>query len=95
MGIRRKVDVDVLAQALIGALRDGASALLAKYWDTVLPRLWRYQEFSVWMTDFMYDAGNPSINGPFRQMAACARLDEMFNSPTEGRLHSDFQRGFA
>jgi p-hydroxybenzoate 3-monooxygenase len=37
-----------------------------------VPHLWRYQEFSAWMTDSMHDAGGPALNGPFRQMTALA-----------------------
>lgn len=44
-------DVDVLAQALIGAVRDRNTAGLENYSDTVLARAWKYQEFSAWMTD--------------------------------------------
>ena len=88
-------DVDVLAQALVSAVRDGDPAPLAEYSNTVLPHLWRYQEFSAWMTDTMHDAGDPMLNGPFRQATARARLDELFSSPAAGRLHSDYQRGFA
>jgi p-hydroxybenzoate 3-monooxygenase len=39
-------DVDTLAQAVVSALRDRDAAALAGYSDTVLPHLWRYQEFS-------------------------------------------------
>jgi len=88
-------DVDMLAQALVSAVRDGDAAALANYSITVMPRVWRYQEFSAWMTDTMHDAGDPTLNGPFRQMTARARLDEVFSSSTAGRLHSDYQRGIA
>jgi p-hydroxybenzoate 3-monooxygenase len=88
-------DVDTLAQALVKALREHDCSALAGYSDTILPRLWRYQEFSAWMTDTMHDAGDPSINGNFRKMTARARLDELFNSETAARLHSDYQRGTA
>lgn len=71
-------DVDILAQALGKAIRDGDSAGLAAYSDTILPRLWRYQEFSAWMTDTMHDAGDPGLKGQFRQMTARARLDRFF-----------------
>ena len=54
-----------------------------------VPHLWRYQEFSAWMTDSMHDADGPALNGPFRQMTALARLDELFDSSVAGRLRSD------
>lgn len=88
-------DVDTLALALIKALREQDASALASYSDTVLPRLWRYQAFSAWMTDTMHDAGDPTIHGKFRQMTARARLDELFNSETAARLHSAYQRGTA
>jgi p-hydroxybenzoate 3-monooxygenase len=86
-------DVDVLAQALQSAVLDDDKAALEKYSDTVLPHIWNYQDFSVWMTDMMHDAGDPAQHGTFRQMTARARLDNLFNSPTAGRLHSEYQRG--
>jgi hypothetical protein len=51
-----------------------------------VPHLWRYQEFSAWMTDSMHDAGGPALNRPFREMTALARLDELFDSSVAGRL---------
>lgn len=86
-------DVDVLALALLKAVRDGDKAALEAYSDTVLPHIWTYQEFSAWMTDTMHDAGDPTQHGPVRQMIARARLDALFSSPTATRLHSDYQRG--
>lgn len=88
-------DVDVLAQALARAVRDHDTAALESYSETVLPRIWRYQEFSAWMTDTMHDAGDPTQHGAFRQRTARARLDELFISLTAARLHSDYQRGVA
>ncbi|MEN3208879.1 4-hydroxybenzoate 3-monooxygenase [Methylorubrum populi] len=88
-------DVDVLATALVSAVRDAETSALESYSDTVLPHTWRYQEFSAWMTDTMHDSGDPALHGDFRQMAARARLDELFDSPAAARLHSDYQRGVA
>jgi p-hydroxybenzoate 3-monooxygenase len=86
-------DVDVLAAALLGAVRDRDDSALRRYSDTVLPHIWTYQDFSVWMTDTMHDAGDPTRHGTFRQMTARARLDALFDSPTAARLHADYQRG--
>jgi p-hydroxybenzoate 3-monooxygenase len=88
-------DVDVLAQALVSAVRDDAAAALENYTKTVLPHIWKYQDFSAWMTDTMHDAGDPSQHGKFRQMIARARLDTLFDSPTAARLHGEYQRGMA
>jgi p-hydroxybenzoate 3-monooxygenase len=88
-------DVDVLAQALVSAVRDRDRSALAAYSATVLPRVWKYQEFSAWMTDTMHDGGDATQHGVFRQMVARARLDDLFSSPVAARLHSYFQRGMA
>lgn len=36
------------------------------------------------MTYSMHDADGPALNGPFRQMTALARLDELFDSSVAG-----------
>lgn len=88
-------DVDMLAQALVSAVLDRNGTALEGYSSTVLPRIWKYQEFSAWMTDTMHDGGDATLHGRFRQMAARARVDELFSSPNAARLHSDYQRGTA
>jgi p-hydroxybenzoate 3-monooxygenase len=60
-----------------------------------VPHLWRYQEFSAWMTASMHDAGGPALTGPFRQMTALARLDKLFDSSAAGRLYGDYLQGGA
>jgi p-hydroxybenzoate 3-monooxygenase len=86
-------DVDVLAQALASAVHDHDRSALDRYSDTVLPHIWTYQDFSVWMTETMHDAGDPTQHGTFRQKAARARLDTLFDAPAAARLHSEYQRG--
>ncbi|WP_028229488.1 4-hydroxybenzoate 3-monooxygenase [Paraburkholderia ferrariae] len=86
-------DVDVLAQALTGAVHHRDKTGLERYSDTVLPHIWRYQEFSVWMTETMHDAGDATRHGAFRQMIARARLDTLFQSSTAMQLHGEYQRG--
>lgn len=86
-------DVDVLARAILGAVRDGDRTALDRYSEDCLPHVWSYQDFSVWMTDTMHDAGDPRQNGTFRQMTARARLDTIFTSPSAARLHIDYLRG--
>lgn len=88
-------DVDILAHALISAVIDQNLALLATYTDNVMPHIWRYQEFSAWMTDTMHDAGDPTQHGIFRQQAARARLEALFTVPAAARLHGEYQRGMA
>lgn len=82
-------DVDILAQAL----RDKDEQALHNYSNTVLPHIWQYQEFAVWMTDMMHDAGDPTQHGTFYQMIARARLNNLFSSPTAALMHSEYQRG--
>ena len=60
-----------------------------------MPHLWRYQEFSAWMTDSMHDAGGPALTGPFRQMTALSRLNELFDSSVAGHRLSDYLQGVA
>jgi p-hydroxybenzoate 3-monooxygenase len=86
-------DVDVLATALIRAVREHDETALHGYSDDVLPHVWRYEEFSAWMTDTMHDAGDPTQHGTLRQMTARARLDALFASPNAARLHVDYHRG--
>ena len=88
-------DVDMLAQALAKAVGEGDRTALDGYTDAVLPRLWRYQEFSAWMTDTMHDAGDASRHGSVRRAMARARLDALFASPAAARMHSDYLRGVA
>jgi p-hydroxybenzoate 3-monooxygenase len=86
-------DVDVLADALVAAVQDGDRTALDRYSETVLPHIWRYQEFSAWMTGTMHDAGDPTRHGSFRQMTARARLDALFDAPEAAQLHGQYQRG--
>nr|WP_314543239.1 4-hydroxybenzoate 3-monooxygenase [uncultured Massilia sp.] len=88
-------DVDVLAGALADAVLRRDRAALDSYSDICLPHLWKYQEFSVWMTETMHDAGDPALRGRFRQMIARARLDTLFDAPSAARLHVAFHRGLA
>ncbi|PWV47759.1 4-hydroxybenzoate 3-monooxygenase [Chitinophaga sp. S165] len=86
-------DVDILAKAILLAVHDNDTSALDNYSNTVLPHIWNYQDFAVWMADTMHDAGEATQHGSFRQMIARARLDNLFNSPTAAHLHSEYQRG--
>ena len=86
-------DIDVLAQALIDALQKNDKTGLDKYSDTCLEHVWRYAEFSAWMTDTMHDAGDPTMHGLYRQKLARARLDAIFQSDAASQLHSKYQQG--
>ncbi|OOQ58970.1 4-hydroxybenzoate 3-monooxygenase [Mucilaginibacter pedocola] len=86
-------DIDVLGTALSAAILKGDATALHNYSDTVLPHIWNYQDFAVWMADTMHDAGNPSLHGDFKQMTARARLNNLFRSETAALLHGEYQRG--
>lgn len=47
-------DVRVLARAIAGYYADGRTDLLATYTDTVSTRVWRYTQFSWWMTSMLH-----------------------------------------
>ena len=87
-------DVDVLASALTAALHEQNTALLSSYSETCLAHVWKYQEFSAWMTDTMHDAGDPALHGTFRQTIARTQIATLFDSSLASRLHSEYQRGF-
>lgn len=88
-------DVEVLAQALTAAVCHGDPTGLADYSDTALAAIWKYADFSSWMTDTLHDAGDSALGGTFRQMTARARLAELFTSPSAASMHSDYLHGLA
>jgi p-hydroxybenzoate 3-monooxygenase len=49
-------DVRVLAELLLEFLRTGDEATLAAYPERVLPRIWKAQHFSWWMTSMLHAA---------------------------------------
>lgn len=71
-------DVDVLADALVTAIREADEAHLAAYSDAVLPGIWKEQENSASMTETYHDAGDPAGRGEFRWKLARVRLEEFF-----------------
>lgn len=86
-------DIDVLSKALLSALQNNDETGLKNYSATVLPHIWNYQDYAVWMADTMHDAGDPTLHGTFKQMTARARLDNLFRSPTAAQLHIEYLRG--
>jgi p-hydroxybenzoate 3-monooxygenase len=86
-------DVDLLAHGLVEAIVDRSEARLRNYSNEALPFVWRYQEFSEWMTDTMHDAGDASLQGEFKKQMALARLDAIFTMPAAHHLHSTHQQG--
>jgi len=86
-------DVDVLAQAISLAINENDMTGLENYSNTCLAHTWTYQDFAVWMTDLMHQAGNSEQHGVFMQQTALARLKTLFSSETAAYLHSEYQRG--
>ena len=86
-------DVDVLSQGLLRAILENDRSALDSYSETVLPHIWNYQDYAVWMADTMHDAGDPSLRGSFKQMTARARLNNLFVSDTAAQLHGEYLRG--
>lgn len=86
-------DVEILAKAFLNAITKNDNAELENYSNTVLPHIWNYQDYAVWMADTMHDAGDPKQHGLFKQMVARARLKNLYDSPTAALLHSEYLRG--
>lgn len=61
-------DVAVLAPALVRALR-GRPELLSDYSDIVLPRVWRAQHFSWWMSSMLHQAPDATTFESRRRLA--------------------------
>jgi len=62
-------DVELLARALARWLRDGDDALAARYSDDCLARVWRAEDFSMFMTRLLHVPDDP-----FERRAQLARL---------------------
>ena len=86
-------DVDILSQSLISAINKNDRTALENFSETVLPHIWKYQDFAVWITEAMHDAGNSAPHGSFHQMIARSRIENLFKSQTAAKLHSEYQRG--
>ncbi len=61
-------DVVVLARALEALFNDGDSRLLDRYEDDVLPRIWKAQHFSWWMTNMLHLSAEASDFDRLRQL---------------------------
>ncbi|GHH47990.1 4-hydroxybenzoate 3-monooxygenase [Lentzea cavernae] len=75
------MEAEVLASALISALRHDDERPLAAYSRTCLPRVWRAQEFSRWMIDLLHPHEDA-----FHRALRRARLDSL----RDCRAHQDF-----
>jgi p-hydroxybenzoate 3-monooxygenase len=72
-------DVEKLSAGLIEYYRTKDEGLLDEYSETCLRRVWRYQEFSQWMTEMIHAHGTEPA-GAFRDRMARARLDHLLTS---------------
>ena len=52
-------DVRLLADAIAAWYRTGDQALLDRYSDDALRRVWRAEHFSWWMTSMLHQTGDP------------------------------------
>jgi len=68
-------DARVLADAIAHWYRTGDDSRLRGYTDACLPRVWRAQRFSSWMTSTLHTDGDP-----FRFRVQRAELDYVFSS---------------
>jgi p-hydroxybenzoate 3-monooxygenase len=70
-------DVRVLAAALTEFFRAGDTALMDRYSEICLRRVWKVQRFSWWMTSMLHrDSGGD----PFEHRAQVAELDHLVHS---------------
>lgn len=69
-------DVVVLARALRSLLVDGDDALIARYQQDVLPRVWKAQHFSWWMTQMLHTAPDATEFDRHRQLGELTAVVE-------------------
>jgi p-hydroxybenzoate 3-monooxygenase len=70
-------DVRVLAAALTAFLRHGDTALMDRYSEICLKRIWKVQRFSWWMTSMLH---RYSGDDPFEHRVQVAELDYLVHS---------------
>lgn len=80
------MESDILAKAMIAALRKDDEQPLAGYTTTCLPRIWRAQEFSHWMIQLLHGPPGDDEDARFLRELQRARLESL----RESRTHQDF-----
>lgn len=80
------MEAEVLASALTEAVTRNDERALAAYSRTCLPRIWRAQEFSHWMIDFLHGPAGTAPDAGFQRALRRARLASLRDS----RAHQDF-----
>ena len=79
-------DVAVLAPGLARALTKGNDDLLTKYSELAVPRIWRAQHFSYWMSSMLHSV--PS-QGYFQHRRRLAELEAMLSSEAGRRYQAE------
>jgi p-hydroxybenzoate 3-monooxygenase len=80
------LQADILARALIAALKHDDPLPLARYSADCLPRIWRAQEFSHWMLNLLHLPPGDDDEAVFQRALHKARLESLRTS----RTHQDF-----
>jgi p-hydroxybenzoate 3-monooxygenase len=84
------LEAEILAHALVSALRDVEQGPLSRYSAQCLPRIWRAQEFSHWMINLLHGPlhgpGADSGRADFDRALQRARLASLRDS----RTHQDY-----
>jgi p-hydroxybenzoate 3-monooxygenase len=84
-------DVLVLARALRALLRSGDPSLIERYPDDVLPRIWRAQHFSWWMTQMLHTAPDATDFDRHRQIG---ELESVVESEAGRRFLAEAYTGW-
>ena len=84
-------DALLLAQAFEAYYADDGS-VLAGYSDACLPRVWQYQEFSLWLSDIFHHTAMPGEN-PFMAKIAEARMRRLLGSPAVAAAFAEIYIG--
>jgi p-hydroxybenzoate 3-monooxygenase len=86
-------DAQVLARAVIRAVKEDDRALLDTYSETCLPHIWNYQAYATWITEVMHNAGDTRHEGEFRKQIARAELQRQFTSDAANKLFGELTAG--
>src|SRR5262249_55877735 len=84
-------DVSVLAPALADYYETGRTERLQDYSDACLPRVWRAQRFSAWMTSALHRL--PGMDG-YRSRLQLAELEHLVHSPAAATSLAENYVGF-
>jgi p-hydroxybenzoate 3-monooxygenase len=85
-------DAEVFAAAVRDRTSDGDDSGLRAYSDVCLERTWKYQEWSYWMSEMLFDLSGPDAD-PFRARLARARLRRVLDSPAAARYWAEMMTG--